>query len=228
MFTSETLSFLSDLRAHNDRAWFEANRARWEAHGKAPIGAFIRAFRPRLAEISRRFVADDKPNGSAFRIHRDTRFSKDKSPYKTHIGIQFRHEALKGPASETVHAPGFYCHVSPEGPGEMEGCFGGFGMWRPEGPALTSVRERILAMPDAWADARRGLEMVGDSYKRPPAGVPVDAAHLEDLKRKDFIAVENFTVSDAIAPDFDVRFAASCRRAEPLMRFLCEAVGLPF
>lgn len=229
MFTAETLAFLRDLRAHNDKAWFEANRARWETHGKEPLAAFIRAFRPRLASLSPHFVADDRSRGgSAFRIHRDTRFSKDKSPYKTYVSAQFRHEAVRGSLSEVVHAPGLYCHVSPDGPGEMEGSFAGFGTWHPEGDALGAIRRRVAERPDEWAAAREGLTLGGASLKRVPAGF--DPAHpfAEDLRRKDFITIVDFTEDQVVAPDFVDHYAAAAARSAPLMRFLCASIGLPW
>lgn len=225
MFTSATFDFLRDLRAHNDRAWFEANRARWEAHGKAPMAAFVEAFRPRLHAISPRFVADAR---SVFRIHRDVRFSADKSPYKTHLGVQFQHEAVKGAASERVHAPGFYLHVAPDGPGEMEGVFGGFGMWQPPSEALARVRARMVAEPGAWSAATAGLTLGGSSLKRVPPGYAADHPLADALRLKDYVVMTGFTEDDAARPDFVDRYAEACRRAAPLQRFLCEAVGLPF
>jgi len=229
MFSPLTLQFLRELRANNDRAWFEANRPRWEADGKAPLLAFVRAFRPRLHALSPRFLADDRSTGgSAFRIHRDTRFSKDKSPYKTHVAAQFRHEAVTGAANEVVHAPGFYCHVSPDGPGEMDGSFGGFGCWRPEGAALAAIRRRIADVPDAWARARGTLPLEGESLKRVPTGFDPAHPHADDLRRKDFIVVRRFTEAEVVGPGFVDRYTAAAAEAGPFMKFLCEAVGLPW
>ena len=85
------LKFLRDLAGNNDRSWFERNKARYEAEVREPALAFIRAFEPRLEEISPHFVASDRTvGGSLMRIHRDVRFSKDKSPYKTAAGVWFR------------------------------------------------------------------------------------------------------------------------------------------
>src|SRR5882672_12210854 len=103
-FDRETLRFLADLAAHNDRPWFEANKHRYEAHCMEPALAFIEAMAPAIAKISRHFVvAPKRAGGSLMRIYRDTRFARDKAPYKTNIGVQFRHERAKD-----VHAPGFY------------------------------------------------------------------------------------------------------------------------
>lgn len=229
MFTAATFDFLRDLRDNNSKAWFEANRERWEAQGRAPLAAFIEAMGPRLERISPHYPVNASPRGgAAFRIHRDVRFSKDKSPYKTHLAAQFRHEAVRGPLPVAVHAPGFYLHVAPEGDGEMAGVFGGFGTWMPEPEALRAIRGLIQGAPEQWMAAREGLELAGESLKRPPAGVPVDHPCVEDLRRKSFISVTRFTEEEAVAPDFVDRYAEACMRARPLVGFVCSALGLPF
>ena len=101
--------FMRELKANNERPWFEANKARYRAEVRDPMLDFIEAFAEPLAEISPHFRADPRPNGgSLFRIYRDTRFAKDKTPYKTNVGAHFRHEAGKD-----AHAPGFYLHLEP-------------------------------------------------------------------------------------------------------------------
>src|SRR4029078_4024466 len=134
----ELFAFLEDLRANNDRDWFAANKHRYEEHVLEPALDFVAAFAPYLETISPRFLADARPSGgSLFRIYRDTRFSKDKSPYKTNVGIHFRHERAKD-----AHAPGFYLHL---GPDEV---FAGGGVWHPDTQAATRVREASVAVPD--------------------------------------------------------------------------------
>ena len=106
-FQPDLFRFLDALRGNNNREWFQANKERYESDVKGPMLRFIGDFAPRLRQISPRFVADPRPNcGSLFRIYRDVRFSKDKTPYKTNAGAQFRHQAGKD-----AHAPGFYLHV---------------------------------------------------------------------------------------------------------------------
>src|SRR5438046_6848292 len=108
-FDKATFTFLRELKTHNDRDWFAANKARYLATVQGPALRFIADFAPRLAKITQRLVADPRPvGGSLMRIYRDTRFSKDKAPLKTNVGIQFRHEAGKD-----VHAPGIYLHLEP-------------------------------------------------------------------------------------------------------------------
>src|SRR5678815_2121248 len=107
-FSDETFAFLGELEEHNQRDWFEANKSRYERVVREPALAFVRDMGRRLAEVAPALRADDrKVGGSMMRVHRDTRFSKDKSPYKTNVGIQFRHEAGKD-----VHAVGLYVPVS--------------------------------------------------------------------------------------------------------------------
>ena len=165
-FTPATFAFLTDLAANNNRPWFMENKARYERDLKEPALRFISDFGPHLGKISSRFRADPRANGgSMFRIYRDTRFSKDKSPYKTYTGIQFRHEAGKD-----AHAPGFYLHIQPGS------CFAGCGVWHPDGPALARIRQSIDENPAAWKRASRGkrfrgtFELSGDSLIRAPKG----------------------------------------------------------
>ena len=129
-FPPDAVRFLAELGKNNNRPWFQANRNRYEQSVRAPALAFIEAMAPRLERASPRIYADPSPHGgSLMRIHRDTRFSNDKRPYKTNIGIQFRHER-----GDDVHAPGLYFHLDPK---EF---FLACGMWRPDGDALAAVR----------------------------------------------------------------------------------------
>jgi uncharacterized protein (TIGR02453 family) len=219
-FTAQTFRFLKDLAQNNDRAWFAANKARYEAHVKDPALRFIQDFASPLARISPHFHAGPR---SLFRIYRDTRFSKDKSPYKTHTGIQFRHDQAKD-----AHAPGFYLHVEP---GSV---FVALGMWRPESAALRKIREHIVEEPAAWKKAVHtkkftdGFELEGDRLKRAPKGFDPDHPLVEDLKRKDFIGVRRVTQKAVTSPDLPTELARMYAEGKPLMKFLCEAVAVPF
>ncbi|MFQ5557205.1 MAG: DUF2461 domain-containing protein, partial [Acidimicrobiales bacterium] len=177
-----------------------------------------------LGRISEHFVADARTvGGSLFRIQRDTRFSKDKTPYKSNTGMQFRHERGKD-----AHAPGFYIHIEPGG------SFMGMGMWRPETRVAYRIREHIDEHQSAWKRASRGkrfvevFDMVGDSLVRPPKGFDPGHPLIEDLKRKDFIASAPLGRGQITSADLLDLFIDHCRRAAPYMRFLCEAVGVPF
>ncbi|NNF41749.1 MAG: DUF2461 domain-containing protein [Phycisphaerales bacterium] len=223
-FRPQTFAFLRDLKQHNDRGWFHENKPRYEQHVREPALRFITDFGLELKRISRHFVADARASGgSLFRIHRDIRFSADKSPYKTSSGIQFRHVDGKD-----AHAPGYYLHLEP---GMV---FAGVGIWHPDGPTLGRIRDAIVAKPTAWTRARDDtgftaqFTLAGESLKRPPRGYPADHPLVEDLKRKDFIAVAKLTQGAVTGTDLLERFAELCRVATPWQRYLCGAVGVKF
>jgi len=222
--TSAAFKFLTDLAENNDRDWFQANKQRFEDDLREPALQFIRDFAPHLAKISPYFRADDrKSGGSMFRIYRDTRFSKDKSPYKTYTGLQFRHEQGKD-----AHCPGYYLHLQPK---EI---FVGVGIWHPDGDTLKSIRAAIDDDPAAWKKASRGkgftktFELGGESLKRAPKGYELDHPLIDDLKRKDFIASTRLPQKEVTGPDFVKQFAKLCTTGSPLVEFLCDAIGVPF
>ena len=216
--------FMGELKANNTRDWFTENKPRYEEHVKEPLLAFITAFAHPLAKISKKFTAAPRGvGGSLFRIYRDTRFSKDKTPYKTHAGVHFKHANAK-----SVHAPGFYLHLEPT---EV---FCGVGIWHPDTATANLIRQAIADDPAAWKKASRGakfakaFELGGESLKRPPRGFDPEHAFIDDLKRKEFIASTRFTRKQACAPDFLDRFADACRTAAPFVAFLTRAVNQPW
>lgn len=223
-FRPALFRFLEELEKNNRRDWFEANRERYESDVKEPALAFISAFGPELRAISRHFLAiPSATRGSLFRIHRDTRFSPDKRPYKTQVGLHFRHAA-----GRDAHTPGFYLHLEP---GES---FAGVGIWRPDREALSRIRGALVERPRAWRAARDDagfrshFELSGDSLKTAPRGYAPDDPLIEDLRRTDFVAVAPFTRREVLAADFPARYAESCRAAAPFVRFLCSALDVPF
>ena len=190
---------------------------------KGPALQFIQDFSSHLAKLSPHFRADPRANGgSLFRIHRDTRFSKDKSPYKTFTGIQFRHEKQKD-----AHAPGFYLHIEPKQ------CFVGLGIWHPDGPTLRKIREGLVDDPQGWKKAVSGrafknrLHLSGDRLVRHPRGFDPDHPLIEDLMWKDYVAMAKLTQKSVMEPDFIREYAAYCKAGLPLMAFLCKALGFP-
>lgn len=217
-FNPRLFEFLKALKANNNRAWFQANKQQYEAEVKEPMLRFIADFGDALRKISRNFEADPRPvGGSLFRIYRDTRFSQDKSPYKTNVGAHFPHRD----GGKDVHAPGFYLHLEPGN------CLGGGGLWHPDGPALQKVRDRIVNRPQDWkAVLDRKISISGDTLKRPPLGYDPEHAFIEDLKRKDFYSLMKFPEKMVCAPDFMDRFTKTCRESAPLVQFLTKAVGL--
>lgn len=233
-FTPAFFDFFRELREHNEKPWFEANRTRYEEAVLEPSKAFVVAFRPRLRAISARFQAEPRvQGGSLFRIHANLRFTPGGDPYKEHAGIQFRH---KGEGD--VHGPGFYLHLEPDGgagvSGSDGGCFVGMGCWRPERGALTAIRESIVDDPDAWIRVTRkppftgSLTLAGDSLKRGPAGFDLEHPLMDDIKRKDFVAVAALTEDDVVAPGFVDAFAARCEAGAPFVAWLCAALGADF
>ncbi len=218
------LAFLRELDANNHRDWFERNRDRYEREVREPALELIRRMAPRLERISRYLVASDrKVGGSLMRIHRDVRFGRDKSPYKTNLGVQFRHVAGKD-----VHAPGFYFHVDPVS------VFLGAGMWHPEPAALADIREAIVASPKGYRTAtaapafEEGFELEGESLKRAPKGFDPEHPLAAALRRKDHIAVLHLTKTDVTRPDLLDYLADRFAATKPYMAFLTKAVGLPF
>ncbi|MGD8322899.1 MAG: TIGR02453 family protein [Gammaproteobacteria bacterium] len=223
LFSRRTFAWLEGISDHNNKAWFEKHRESYEIDVREPALAYIEAMRPILRRISKHFTAIAKRSGgSLMRVHRDMRFASHNEPYKTNIGIQFRHER-----GRDVHAPGFYLHVEP---GQ---CFLGAGIWRPEPAALRAIRMEIADRPAAWrrvlnARFAEQFELQGQQLTRPPKGFAANAPCMEDLRRKDYIALS--PASDAFIRRADLpatsgeRFAA----AAPLMRFLCGALDLDF
>jgi uncharacterized protein (TIGR02453 family) len=224
-FDPEFFQFLAELAENNDRDWFAANKARYEADVLEPSLAFIEDFAYRLPEISEHLRADPRRvGGSLFRIYRDTRFAKDKTPYKTHTGMHFRHVAAKD-----VHAPGYYLHLEP---GHV---YMGGGLWRPDTQTAHRIREAIAAKPKAWRAATRERPFTdvfgsvhGDQLKRVPPTFPADHEFADDLRRKGWVASIELSQEAATTPGFLDEFTRRCAAAAPLMAFLCAALGLDF
>ena len=223
-FTKSTFEFLTALALSNTRSWFRAHSADYEALVREPALELVRDFAPRLRKLSKHLRAvDRKVGGSLIRVQRDVRFSSDKSPYKTNIGIQFRHAVGKD-----VHAPGLYIHLAPNG------CFLGSGVWHPDAPSLRRIRQRIVDNPRAWmratqAPAFRGVfELDGETLTRPPRGIDPSHPLIEDLKRTDHIATGPLSAKEAtsvrLLDVLDKRFTAS----RAYLGFLCDALGVPF
>lgn len=220
-FSSETLDFLEELAANNNRDWFAQHKERYEAHVREPALAFIRAMAPRIEALAPNLVADDrKVGGSLMRIHKDTRFAKDKTPYKTNVGIQFRHRSAKD-----VHAPGLYVHVG------LDGHFVGVGTWQPDAPSLAAIRKAIDERGDRFraiiGEKRfaKTFERMGDAVKRPPKGYAADHPLIDELKRKSHIASVNLTTEQLLGPKLVEIVSGHLETARDYMRFICEALG---
>lgn len=223
-FTQASFDFLSKLDANNNRDWFNRHKQEYEDAVRTPALDFIAAMGDDLAAISPHFLAAPrKVGGSLMRVYRDVRFGRDKRPFKTNIGIQFRHFMGKD-----VHAPGFYLHLEPKE------CFIGVGIWHPDAPALNRIRASIVENPKAWVKVSREkgfarkFEQAGDSLTNPPRGYAKDHPLLEDLKRKDFIAITPLNRKRVVSAGLKPDVVKSFQTAKPYIEFLCEALELPF
>ena len=223
-FGPEMVGFLADLSNNNNKPWFDANKARYEAEVREPARELIRQIAPGLKKISKHLVADDrKAGGSLMRIYRDIRFSKDKTPYKTNVGIQFRHAAGKD-----VHAPGAYIHIG------LDSCFLGIGIWRPDKDSLAAIRrsiadepkkyQRVIEDPTMLAQWRIG----GESLKRPPRGFDKEHPLIEEIKRKDHILVADLSLEQAESRQLMELALERFRAAKKHTRWLCKAIGVPY
>ncbi|QDV23952.1 DUF2461 domain-containing protein [Aureliella helgolandensis] len=223
-FPCDTIDFLADLGANNTREWFSLNKARYEQSFLAPSLKFIAAMEKPLQRVAPLLKAEPKKmGGSLMRIYKDTRFSKDKTPYKTNIGIHFRHQLGKD-----VHSPGVYLHIAPDG------CFMGAGIWRPDSASLSLIRERILQDEAAWTRMRRGkrfretFELHDDRLKTAPRGIDRSHPQIEDLRLKSFIAMAPLSRQVIQGPELIKTLTQRVRDAQPLMLFLAEALGHPY
>lgn len=217
-FTADFFRFLTRLKRNNNRDWFLERKDEYEAAVHQPALRFIADFAAPLYDISPFLVADARPSrGSLFRIYRDTRFSPDKRPYKTHVAMRFSHRG------KDVHSPGFYLHLDPTG------CFAACGLWHPEPATLLRVRSAIVSRPQEWRTVRKLLNWDDASkLSRPPRGFPCDHEFVEDLKLRDLGTSVEFTVDQVCGPRFLPTYAAACRKMAPLARFLSGALGLQF
>lgn len=225
-FKPAIFEFLRELEANNEKQWWEENKERYLSIVRDPALEFISGFEASLKSFSPHFVADPRTvGGSLMRPYRDMRFSKDMTPYKTNVGIQFRHEAGKD-----VHAPGIYVHIEPGA------CFAGVGLWSPETAVAHSIRRHINDHPEAWRKAAHtsvfesawSLGNSDESLKRLPKQYDVDHPYADDIRLKSFIASRPLSQRSVTSPDFADDLRADLEKARPLAAFLCEAISLPF
>ncbi|HXB56423.1 MAG TPA: DUF2461 domain-containing protein [Vicinamibacteria bacterium] len=223
-FTPDLFRFLSELKAHNERDWFQKNKDRYERSVRDPFLRFIADLGPRLKKISPEFVADPSPvGGSMMRIYRDTRFSKDKTPYKVAIAAHFPH--AKGKEGAT---PAFYLRLQP---GD---CSVGAGIWHPEADALKRIRQAIVDDTKTWQritqghDFRSSCGMAGESLRRAPLGFDPKHPLIEDIRRKDFGARALLDDRRVTSPRFPEDVLDAFKTTAPFVEFLTEAIGLKF
>jgi uncharacterized protein (TIGR02453 family) len=226
-FTKGVFDFLNELESNNEKVWWEDNKDRYITTIREPALEFINDFDTRLKRISPHFVAASRTlGGSLMRPYRDVRFSNDKTPYKTNVGIQFRHEQGKD-----VHAPGFYLHIEPRA------CFAGAGLWKPDTQVARAIRQSIHDDPAGWKKAAKGKAFSdtwsiapddNEMLKRVPKELDDGHPFPDDLRLKSFIAGARLSQAQVTSKGFDAELAAMFTKASAFTRFLCNAVGVPF
>ncbi len=220
-FTPGFFEFFRELEKNNRKEWFEANKPRYEEVVQEPAVRFVRDAAARLKKISPHLIGEAKAfGGSISRIYRDIRFSPDKSPYKTHMGIHFWHDQATTPEHM---APGYFLHLESGESGVHSG------VWHPDPPVLKKIRDRIVEEPDSWKKVLRSrIELSGESFKRPPPGYDPNHPMIQDLRRKDFVAGHRFRDNEVVNPKFLDEFVKACEAMDPLNAFLAKSIGLPW
>jgi len=224
-FSEASLKFLRGLARNNTRAWFEAHRQDYEAHVRQPFLRLIGDLQPALAALSPHFRADPRTvGGSLFRIHRDARFSHDKSPYKSWQGARLFHERRR-----EVPAPSFYLHLQPGN------SFIGAGLWHPEAPTQRKVRQFILDNPAAWSRAahdpalrRRFALDASEVLTRPPRGFPADFEFIDDLKHRNWVLLRPLEDATMTGPRLRRTVETDLAALAPFVDYLCAALDLEF
>jgi uncharacterized protein (TIGR02453 family) len=213
-FTRGAIDFLAELAQNNERDWFQPRKADYERLVKQPLEALCAALADRFASAGIPLRSDAK---SPFRIYRDTRFSRDKSPYKPYASASFPWAAV----GEV--GPGGYFHFQP---GEM---YIGGGMWHPEPGRLAAWRAKVVADPATVHRAIRDEAFVrtfgdvhGDSLKRVPTGYPADHPDAELLKLKDVTFGRRLSDADALSPKLPDILADAFADGLPVMRLLAH------
>ncbi|MDQ3057146.1 MAG: DUF2461 domain-containing protein [Pseudomonadota bacterium] len=224
-FSEKTFKFLRALARNNNRAWFHAHKADYEAHVRGPFQSLLTDLQPDLASVSEHYRAEPKTvGGSLFRIQRDTRFANDKAPYKAWQGARLFHAR-----GRQVEAPSFYLHLQPGN------CFIGAGLWHPQPATLRGIRRFIFDNPGGWKAAahhvpfRKRFDLDDDEMLvRPPRDFPPEFSYIEDLKRKNFVAFRSIDDAVMLGPKFRQTIAKDLAGLAPFVDYLCAALDLEF
>lgn len=227
-FPAAAFTFLRGLKRHNARPWFEARRDVYEAAVRDPMRALIEAVDVRLARVAPEIVGD--PKRSMFRIHRDVRFSDDKSPYKTWASAWFYHrDAGKGVGQDAHGGAGLYFHLEPGG------CEVAGGLWMPERVSLAKVRDAIAEDPAGFtrvitsAGFKRTYKKLSEQavLTRTPRGYPADHPAERWLRYKSFTSTVTLTDAQVRSPRLAVLVMKRYEALLPLVRWLNGALGYP-
>jgi len=215
-FTPNTFRFLRSLKRHNDREWFKARKDEYEACVRAPMVDVIERLAVDFRRVAPELVAS--PQKSMYRIYRDTRFSENKTPLKTHVAAGFPWRGL--PRHEGA---GLYFEVA------AGWVWAGGGMWAPQPPQLHRVREHIsntypeIQRISRTRTFRRDLgDLQGDTLSRVPRGFAKDDPAADYLKHYRFVAGREFPAALAASDAFYPTLLRTFRALMPLVRFLNE------
>ena len=215
-FPPAALTFLADLKQHNNRPWFQARKDLYERCVKAPMSELIASIEEAFRSFAPEMVAD--PRTSLYRIYRDTRFSPDKSPYKTHVAAVFPVRGLPKNAG-----PGLYLHISPE-----ELLIGG-GMYMPEPQVLRAVREQIVASPNEFLAILQARpfrkifgELEGERLRTMPKGFSADSEAAEYIRYKQFLFAKVFAPKVATTARLLPAILECFQTGMPLIRLLAQ------
>lgn len=218
-FPKEGIAFLKKLKRNNNREWFAAHKEEFEDTVKFPMQCLIASLEPLFAGFAPEF--DVNPKKSLFRIYRDTRFSRDKTPYKTHIAAHF--ELRRKP--RIMDGAGFYLHIEP---GEV---FLGGGIYMPDNDQLKKIRRAVSEYPSEFLAVIASPKfkkhfgtIQGSKLSRPPKGFSADDPMIEYLKLKQFFAGVEWKEETCYKKDFAGRVAAVSKEITPFINFLNEAM----
>ena len=220
MLQAATLKFLKDLRKNNNKAWFDTNRPRYE-NAKADFTQFVQSVIDKYGRKDTG-IAHLKAKDCMFRINRDVRFSKDKSPYKTNMGAYFNEEGKKSPLA------GYYFHCEP---GKS---FVGGGLWMPLPADLSKVRQEIDYNLEAFqkiVESRRfkalyqGLSTDREYIlSRVPKGYESDNPAAAYLKMKSYVATSALSDTELTTPGMVKKVSEAFETLQPMVRFLNDAI----
>lgn len=217
MLQPATLIFLEKLTKNNNKAWFDKNKAAYET-AKADFESFVGALMQQMATIEPA-LRDQKPKDCIFRIYRDVRFAKDKTPYKSHFSAYFSKGGKK------YEGAGYYIHIEP---GKS---FAAGGVWMPEAPVLKAIRQEIDYNLDEFegilkAPAFKKLfkKISGDQLKTVPQGYEADNPAIEYLRMKSFIAQHPLADKDITAKNFVKKCTETFAAMKPLADFINRGI----
>jgi uncharacterized protein (TIGR02453 family) len=218
MFTPAAQRFFKQLARNNTKTWFEANRAVYETQVRGPFKALVEELDVRLARIAPEIVGD--PKRSLFRINRDIRFSKDKSPYKTNAGCWFFHQDASRTVGQDADA------------GSATSSFLAGGIWMPPRGSLAKIRDAIAAKPREFERLLRSLERrfgsldAESKLTRVPRGYPADHVAADWLRYQSFTLGRPVPATDLVSPKLPAKLARDLTALTPFVRWLNGALGL--